>query len=251
MRGSPIRTPSDQRSVGSSPRLIAASHVLHRLLVPRHPPCALNNLTTHTPTNTHTPAHPHPAPSTGTTPSQERPGAGNTRESKMLASTVQFSTTNPRHPPGDPTSPHEPVRRSEIKKARNETTTPTPPATTTANAAATTNRHSHGHQPRPVRGRARSLRTQQRAYHHHPPHGPRSPPPASQGHERIPRTRTAVLEAGDDRRPNWSAFHPRALPRTRRDHPRLGGHHGPGTTLDQHTPPTGDALPARCSLERR
>src|SRR3954449_10192243 len=44
--GSPIRTSSDQRSVGSSPRLNAASHVLHRLLVPRHPPCALNNLAT-------------------------------------------------------------------------------------------------------------------------------------------------------------------------------------------------------------
>jgi hypothetical protein len=27
--------------VGDSPGLIAASHVLHRLLVPRHPPCAL------------------------------------------------------------------------------------------------------------------------------------------------------------------------------------------------------------------
>src|SRR4029434_3349583 len=37
---------SDQRSVDSSPRLIAASYVLHRLLVPRHPPCALNNLAT-------------------------------------------------------------------------------------------------------------------------------------------------------------------------------------------------------------
>ena len=44
--GFPIRTPSDHSSVDSSPRLIAASHVLHRLLVPRHPPCALNNLTT-------------------------------------------------------------------------------------------------------------------------------------------------------------------------------------------------------------
>src|SRR6266550_3440988 len=54
--GFPIRTPSDHSSVGSSPRLIAASHVLLRLLVPRHPPCALNNLAT-----------------------------------KMLASTVQFS----------------------------------------------------------------------------------------------------------------------------------------------------------------
>src|SRR6201999_129328 len=56
MPGFPIRTPSDHSSVGSSPRLIAASYVLHRLLVPRHPPCALSNLAT-----------------------------------KMLASTVQFS----------------------------------------------------------------------------------------------------------------------------------------------------------------
>ena len=31
--------------VCSSPRLNAASHVLHRLLVPRHPPYALNSLT--------------------------------------------------------------------------------------------------------------------------------------------------------------------------------------------------------------
>src|SRR3954465_7160567 len=77
--GFPIRTPWDHSSVDSSPRPIAASHVLHRLLVPRHPPCALSNLTT-----------------------------------KMLASTVQFSTnTQPathrpqhthRHPhPGTPT----------------------------------------------------------------------------------------------------------------------------------------------------
>jgi len=32
--------------VGSSPRLIAASYVLRRLLAPRHPPCALCNLAT-------------------------------------------------------------------------------------------------------------------------------------------------------------------------------------------------------------
>src|SRR5262245_53922321 len=62
--GFPIRTPWDHSSVDSSPRPIAASHVLHRLLVPRHPPCALSNLTT-----------------------------------KMLASTVQFSTNTHPHPP--------------------------------------------------------------------------------------------------------------------------------------------------------
>src|ERR1041384_744357 len=59
--GSPIRTPWDHSSVDSSPRPIAASHVLHRLLVPRHPPFALDNLST---------------------------------ENKMLASTVQFSTND-------------------------------------------------------------------------------------------------------------------------------------------------------------
>src|SRR6476469_9012529 len=41
-----MRTPWDHSSVDSSPRPIAASHVLHRLLVPRHPPYALSNLTT-------------------------------------------------------------------------------------------------------------------------------------------------------------------------------------------------------------
>src|SRR4051794_7170507 len=44
--GFPIRKSLDHSSVTSSPRLIAGSYVLHRLLVPRHPPCALKNLTT-------------------------------------------------------------------------------------------------------------------------------------------------------------------------------------------------------------
>src|SRR5688500_11143021 len=44
--GYPIRTSSDHSSVDSSPRPIAASHVLHRLLMPRHPPCALKHLFT-------------------------------------------------------------------------------------------------------------------------------------------------------------------------------------------------------------
>ena len=44
--GFPIRKSPDQRSLSTSPKLIAASHVLHRLLAPRHPPCALNSLVT-------------------------------------------------------------------------------------------------------------------------------------------------------------------------------------------------------------
>lgn len=44
--GFPIRTSSDQRLVGNSPKLFAATHVLHRLLAPRHPPHALSSLLT-------------------------------------------------------------------------------------------------------------------------------------------------------------------------------------------------------------
>ena len=42
--GFPIRTSPDHSSVANSPGLIAGSYVLHRLLVPRHPPCALSSL---------------------------------------------------------------------------------------------------------------------------------------------------------------------------------------------------------------
>src|SRR3954469_24383141 len=43
--GFPIRASAGQRLFSTSPRLIAAVHALHRLLVPRHPPCALTILT--------------------------------------------------------------------------------------------------------------------------------------------------------------------------------------------------------------
>ena len=43
--GFPIRKSSDITPVCGSPKLIAACHVLHRLFLPRHPPCALSSLT--------------------------------------------------------------------------------------------------------------------------------------------------------------------------------------------------------------
>ena len=43
--GFPIRKSPDQSLLGGSPRLIAASHVLLRHLLPRHPPYALSSLT--------------------------------------------------------------------------------------------------------------------------------------------------------------------------------------------------------------
>ena len=43
--GFPIRKSPGQSLFSGLPRLIAASHVLHRLSAPRHPPYALSNLT--------------------------------------------------------------------------------------------------------------------------------------------------------------------------------------------------------------
>ena len=43
--GLPIRESAGHWPFSASPRLIAAVHALHRLLVPRHPPCALTILT--------------------------------------------------------------------------------------------------------------------------------------------------------------------------------------------------------------
>jgi hypothetical protein len=44
--GFPIRTSTDRSLVGGSPWLFAATHVLHRLSEPRHPPHALSSLVT-------------------------------------------------------------------------------------------------------------------------------------------------------------------------------------------------------------
>ena len=57
--GYPIRKPPDHSLAAGSPGHIAGSSVLPRLLVPRHPPCALKNLAHHENT-THTQRNPPP-----------------------------------------------------------------------------------------------------------------------------------------------------------------------------------------------
>src|ERR1044071_2187606 len=91
--GFPIRSPWEHSSVDSPPRPIAASHVLHRLLVPRHPPSALDNLTKiktrHMRTTTRLTANPP-------TPKDEQ---ANCRDQKMLSRPLSTSqqTTNHIH----------------------------------------------------------------------------------------------------------------------------------------------------------
>jgi hypothetical protein len=46
LRGFPHSEIPGSKPACGSPRLIAACHVLHRRLLPRHPPCALSSLTT-------------------------------------------------------------------------------------------------------------------------------------------------------------------------------------------------------------
>ena len=129
-RGFPIRTSWDQSSVINSPRLIADSHVLLRLLMPRHPPCALKNLTI-----THT-THHHP---------KGDDGYMRTQNFKMLASTMQFSNNNPSN---TPPAPH----------TRNRQPCPGTPETpkTRPHRKTHTNRANHPTRPSPC-----CLRTQQ------------------------------------------------------------------------------------------
>lgn len=111
--GFPIRTSSDPRSVGSSPRHIAASHVLHRLSVPRHPPCALKHLQHKTKKMSH---HPHTPPKECMRVSEKFAlHAEHTRPTKthcaqMLATTIHKSNTTPHHQSRATTNPPTPHR---------------------------------------------------------------------------------------------------------------------------------------------
>ena len=78
MPGPPIRKPSDHSPPAGSPRNIAGHHVLHRPLMPRHPPNAQKNKQ-----QRHT--------------NKTRNTLSQKSYSKMLASTIQF-TTNPPTP---------------------------------------------------------------------------------------------------------------------------------------------------------
>ena len=92
-RGFPIRKSSDHSPLIGSPRHIADCHVLHRLLMPRHPPCALSNLQTDTQKYSHI-------------------------KNKMLASTIQFSNNTSR-------PPHH-THRAQLPEASHRTHTQPP-----------------------------------------------------------------------------------------------------------------------------
>jgi hypothetical protein len=184
VRGSPIRTSSDQRSVGSSPRLLAASHVLHRLLVPRHPPCALNNLTQQNPA--------HRWPPAGETDDRRAYHRLLSRSQKMLASTVQFSTNKQPPPAVVPAEPRPPPGTSGPETGWPCAKAPAPPRAPrgtgplpqdpTACLRPPTHPDPAPHTPRPKTRRCRTGgrpcaggRTGQRSTLEHHPEHPRPP----------------------------------------------------------------------------
>ncbi len=129
------------------PRLIAGSYVLHRLLMPRHPPCALCSLshkhstkTTSTQLIAHQAAQHNTKDQTTHTPPQTK---GKARASialhcfkrtnpqrparQMLASTIQQPNTTPTNTP----TPHTPrkrhaTRETSAKEAHRQRRTPRP-----------------------------------------------------------------------------------------------------------------------------
>ena len=139
-RGFPIRRPSDHSSFISSPRLIADYRVLHRLLMPRHPPCALKNLPhdhrTHRYHHHHTPRGTAAVSRRSITNTAPQPTRHTPREGsdarlpaapvlKMLASTIQFSNNNPHtlHTGGNtPRKGHD--HRQDAGNLRHNTPTP-------------------------------------------------------------------------------------------------------------------------------
>src|SRR3954469_10270183 len=105
--GFPIRKSSDQRLVDSSPRLIAASYVLHRLLVPRHPPCALNNLATQK-----TP-HTHPRKETAV---RAYKNSSHQQRVKRCSRPLCSSQRPTRHPPHAPAKPAHPTGHTTVRE---------------------------------------------------------------------------------------------------------------------------------------
>src|SRR5258707_14596393 len=120
--GFPIRTSSDHSLVADSPRLIAGSNVLHRLLVPRHPPCALHNLANTTDSDASRPLcssqdtdGTKPAATTVTTgPSPaEVPGPA----PSLAPSPVPSDTQQRAHPAPAAGSPFQPPRKRAVLAA--------------------------------------------------------------------------------------------------------------------------------------
>src|SRR5690348_6571324 len=131
--GFPIRKSSDHSLVIDSPRLIADSYVLLRFLVPRHPPCALKNLS-HKDARVHCVvlkkrAAPHRSPRLppatargGSTESGDpQPAFLPARRQSDLRPSLQDPTTCQAPPPPSPRSTAQPCEQDPSLYLRHQT----------------------------------------------------------------------------------------------------------------------------------
>ena len=144
-RGFPIRTSTDQSSFTNSPWLIAGYNVLHRLLMPRHPPIALSSLSPKNSTTknykdarVHYTILKHPT-NTNTPPPHESKAKGchqNNHNHQRLRKPQNPTTCTPPHPPPpapfhtQPPQGNQAVLRTSTNRHRNSinaSTTNQPP----------------------------------------------------------------------------------------------------------------------------
>ena len=150
MPGPPIRKPSDHSPPAGSPRNIAGHHVLHRPLMPRHPPNAHKNKQHNTRQNTcrrltvrcsrplysSQPTHPHPPK----TPKNGNPGRVR-QPGRTAPEPRQHATPTPRRD----THHHQTRQQRARLLCQHQATNPTPAPTTQA-------RHQSTSQPPSFRG---------------------------------------------------------------------------------------------------
>ena len=131
MPGPPIRTPSDHSPPAGSPRLIAGHHVLHRPLMPRHPPNAQKNKHTTQPRRTRPQSqHKEQRYSRPLYRSQPtRPHAPDQPRTKTGGTSPDAQDHNQGAPPQKPTACPPPPTPPHQRKGGNRRQTPAPAGT--------------------------------------------------------------------------------------------------------------------------
>ena len=161
VRGFPIRKSWSQRPVIDSTRLIADSHVLLRLLMPRHPPCALKNLTTKIKNISR-----KPGPNTHA-PSPERKDHASTRNQIYLRNCFFLRCSRPlcSSQPTTPTHPHPPQPRGQARHAQENQKQPNPHPPAPHPPPDTPPGTSHPHTPKRIQTTTQG-HAHQRTQHH-------------------------------------------------------------------------------------
>ena len=133
MPGPPIRKPSDHSPPAGSPRNIAGHHVLHRPLMPRHPPNAHKNKQHNTRQNTcrrltvrcsrplysSQPTHPHPQQTPNAPPTT--PGRGHTTQRPTRAGQPGRTAPEPRqHATPNKRGTHQPPPPHKNRKQKQD-----------------------------------------------------------------------------------------------------------------------------------